>query len=683
MLHSRGVRETMLLGADTIRPLLRRLVPEAERQSRPRLSRLSYVEPRKLSRLPKRSAVIAFSVAGVYEIAERLRQRSGGAAVVFGALSPRTRNAQVGLYEAGEVDYLVATDAIGMGLNLQIEHVVFTGLVKFDGLGPRGLSPAEVAQIAGRAGRHMRDGTFGSTAALGPLPRPLVVAVESHRFDPLRRIQWRNPELSLDSPQALLRSLERRPPDPCLVRMRQADDQRALSALIGDPEIVRLARGREAVGLLWEVCRVPDFRNVMDEGHTRLLGQIFKHLRASAHLPEDWVAGQVTALDRSEGDVDALLSRIAHIRTWTYLAHRPGWLRDAVHWQQRSRAVEDRLSDALHERLTQQFVDHRVGALMRHDARDRPAEVSDSGEVLIQGLLAGRLEGFRFTPDSEVEARSRSLLAATNRALRASIADRVARFEGEGDDAFALTVGGQIAWRGAAVARLIAGEQALFPGVELLPSELLDSRLRERVRRRLTGWLAAHLATKLGTLFRLRDAAVAPAARGVVFSLLAGLGSVPRRQVARQLKALSPADRHQLSRLGVALGQRAVFLPTLLGPDKTRLRSLLWAVRERRHDLPLPEGRHSWPCDASVPAAYLPATGYMRVGQRAIRIDRLEHLLAVLRRHERGGQPAGSDELVSLAGCRREEIGEILAGLGWGSDGEGRIVRRPSRSRRR
>jgi ATP-dependent RNA helicase SUPV3L1/SUV3 len=684
LLHARGVHETMLLGADTIRPLLKRLVPSAEIIGRPRLSTLRYAEPKKLEKLDKRSAVIAFSVASVYEIAERLRVRTGGAALVFGALSPRTRNAQVGLYESGEVEYLVATDAIGMGLNLQIEHVVFTGLVKFDGLGPRSLSPAEVAQIAGRAGRHTNDGTFGSTATLGPLPPPLVAAVEGHRFEPLRRIHWRNPVLRFDSPQALLRSLELRPPDPCLLRMRHADDQRALRALAGDPEVMRLCRAPDGVRLLWEVCQVPDFRNVMDEGHARLLGQIYRHLSAPGrHLPEDWVAAQVAALDRSDGDVEALLFRIAGIRTWTYVSHRPAWLPDAAHWQERTRAVEDRLSDALHERLTQQFVDQRVAVLVRQGADSLPAEVTEAGEVLIQGLLAGRLEGFRFTPDREVRAESRGLLAAANRALREGIRDRVLRLQEEDDAALALSVSGHIAWRGAPVGRLVAGEQALSPGVEVLPSDLLDAPMRETVRRRLTEWLSDHLSATLEPLARVRDAPVSPAARGFVFSLVEGLGSVPRRRVARQLAALDPADRRRLSRLGVTLGRRAAFLRPLLRPEKTRLRSVLAAVHQRRRDLPLPEGRPSWPCDDGVPVSYLHATGYLKVGPRAIRMDRLEHLLAVLRRAERQGADQRRSELLAIVGCRPTELDAVLEGLDYHRTVDGRLERRPRSGRRR
>ncbi|MCH8997602.1 MAG: disulfide oxidoreductase, partial [Proteobacteria bacterium] len=349
LLHARGLEETMFLGAETIRPILRRLVPEAQVITRPRFSTLSYSGARKLTRLPPRSAVVAFSAAEVYAMAELLRRQRGGTAVVLGALSPRTRNAQVAMFEAGEVDYLVATDAIGMGLNLDLDHVAFAKLVKFDGRNVRRLSPAEVAQIAGRAGRHMSDGTFGTTGEVGALEPDLVEAVEAHRFDPLRALYWRNRDLDFRSPRLLLRALERRPPEPELIRVRKADDLTALAALARDPEIAELAGNPGAVRLLWEVCQVPDFQQILSDQHARLLGRIYRFLAAGEErLPEDWVARQIDRIDRSDGDIDTLTARIAHIRTWTYVANRGDWLDDAGHWQERTRAIEDKLSDALH-----------------------------------------------------------------------------------------------------------------------------------------------------------------------------------------------------------------------------------------------------------------------------------------------------------------------------------------------
>ena len=675
LLHARAREETMFLGAETIRPLLQKLVPNAAFLTRPRLSTLRYAAPKKLARLPRRTAVIVFSVADLYATAERLRRDTGGAALVFGALSPRTRNAQVGLYQAGEVDFLVATDAIGMGLNLDIDHVVFTGLKKFDGMGPRALRPAEVAQIAGRAGRHTRDGTFGPTTDLGPFHPDLVEAIESHRFDPLTSLYWRNSELEFASAQALLRSLERRPPDPVLVRMRQADDHRALEALAASAEIATLASARETVELLWEVAQVPDFRNVMTEAHTGLLAHIYRFLTGpERRLPEDWVQAQVAALDRTEGDTDTLLARIAGIRTWTYLSHRGSWMHDPAHWQQRTRAIEDRLSDALHERLTEQFIDRRAAIIARHDPDELLAEVDPHNDVLIQGLSAGRLEGFRFVPDASARESARGLIAAANRALRADVGERVRRFTEENDDAFTIGAGGDLYWRGAAVARLLPGEDPISPRVEPLASELLDPPLKERIRRRLAAFVLSHLRRHLGPLFALREAPLTGVARGLAFALVESLGTVRRRRVAAQLQALPPADRRALGGFGITFGRETVYLSSLFGADAVRLRAQLWAIRQGHAAVSIPEaGRPSIPMTEPLPAELWVACGYVPIAGRAVRADRLERALGLAYRNASRAAFRPGPELASLLGCRVREVGPLLLALGFVAEADGLI----------
>jgi ATP-dependent RNA helicase SUPV3L1/SUV3 len=683
LLHARGTLETWLIGAETIRPLLHKLLPAVAFQTRPRLSTLSYVEPKRLAKLPPRSAVIVFSLRELYETAMRLRRERGGSALVFGALSPRTRNAQVGLYQAGEVDYLVATDAIGMGLNLDIDTVVFTGLTKFDGVGPRPLTAAEVGQIAGRAGRHVRDGQFAATAELGPLDRRLVDAVEQHRFAPLAHLYWRTDDLDFFSPLALLGSLERQPPHPFLVRMRRAEDQAALAALARDPETAALARDPEAVRLLWEVCQVPDFQGVLTEAHTRLLARVFRFLRsAEGRIGEDFLASHVKALDRTDGDVETLLGRIASIRTWTYLSHRSAWVPDARFWQERTRAVEDRLSDALHERLTQEFVDRPGTVLARHDPSDLVTTIGGDGEVSVQGLRAGVLEGFRFRADAAASDGARGLLAAANRALRELVRERVAALEAEADAAFALGPGAELLWRGAPVARLAAGETALAPQVEVLASELLDPPLRERVRRRGAAFVEAHLRAALAPLVALGERAPAGAGRGLAFALGEGLGAVSRRAVAAQVAALDGEDRRALARLGVTVGRLSVFLPALLKPESMRLRARLWAVRHGLAAATGPDGAPSVPNDLGRPLAFYLACGYLPLGPRAVRLDRLERAAALLSRLSRAGPFVPPRELPSILGCRPAELPALVSAMGY-AERDGRFERRAPRGRGR
>ena len=476
LLGARGTEETMFMGSDTIRPLLRQLVPEAEFITRPRMSTLSYAGECKTARLKPRTAVVAFSASEVYGLAELVRRQRGGAAVVLGALSPRTRNAQVAMYQSGEVDYLVATDAIGMGLNMDVGHVAFAAKAKFDGRTHRPLTAAELAQTAGRAGRHMNDGTFGTTGAHGPLDADLVARIENHHFEPLKFLCWRNPDLDFSSLDALGRSLAQPPRTPGLMKARPADDELVLGLLAREPGVAARATTPDGVRRLWDVCRIPDFGKVMSDAHARLLGSIYGHLMSGeGRIPAAWMAAQVTRLERTDGDIETLAGRIAGIRTWTYVAYHADWLDDAVHWQERTRGIEDKLSDALHLSLTQRFVDKRTSILLSRikQREDLLAAVDGHGDVTVEGHFMGRLEGFRFIPDDDASlnddnldgAARKTVSNAAQRALRGEMAARLRRLEADGDDMFQLTADDsgwerRIQWRGEDVARLAAGPAA-------------------------------------------------------------------------------------------------------------------------------------------------------------------------------------------------------------------------------
>ena len=585
LLHARGLAETMFLGADTIKPLMRQLIRDVEYVSRPRFSTLSYTGHKKVTRLPPRSAVVAFTVADVFSLAELIRRQRGGAAVVLGALSPRARNAQVGMFQAGEVDYLVATDAIGMGLNMDIDHVAFARIGKFDGRGPRRLNAAEIAQIAGRAGRHMSDGTFGTTAEQGPLDPEIVEAVEAHQFDPLTRLNWRNTRLRFESVAALLKSLDERPSIPGLVQAREADDHRALQALARSQEVVELAVHPGAVRLLWEVCQIPDFRKALTDSHTRLLGHCFRHLASfEQRLPTSWIAGQIANLDRVDGDIDTLMTRIAHIRTWTYITHRGDWVDNATAWQERARGIEDRLSDALHDRITQRFVDRRSAFLIRQLASEGEllATVSDAGEVWVEGTYVGQLDGLHFVPDAVDGAEARTLIAAASRVLREEVAVRLQRLAADTDEVFAINSDGMLRWRGSTVGRLVAGAQLLTPRVDPLTGDFAEGEAREKIRQRLQAFLRAEIERRLAPLFAAQALPLGSVGRGLVFQLVGELGCVPRAEVCDQLKALEAPDRIALSRLGLRFGTESIYFEPMQRTDAVRFRALLWAVQNGR-----------------------------------------------------------------------------------------------------
>jgi ATP-dependent RNA helicase SUPV3L1/SUV3 len=639
ILYARGTHETMLLGADTIRPVLNRLLPDIDVVARPRFSKLSYVGPKKATRLPARSAVVGFSANEVYAIAELIRRTRGGTAIVMGALSPRTRNAQVEMFQSGEVDYLVATDAIGMGLNMDVNHVWFASLRKYDGRQLRPLRDVEIAQIAGRAGRHMNDGTFGTTIDVGGLDEETVEAIENHRFDPLRDLQWRNAELDFRSVAALLGSLNQPPPHAALQRVREQDDQLALQTLSQHSEFLPRLHAPGRVKLLWDVCQVPDFRKTMTEEHTALLGQLFQHLtQGGERLPDDWIDSHVKRLERFDGDIDTLMTRIAHVRTWTYISHRADWIQRAQHWQERARAIEDRLSDVLHQRLTQRFVDRRAALLVRRlrDEGEMTTSVAEAGEVIVEGEHLGRVEGFRFVPDAtEGQTDQKAVLSAALRALRENLPTRLQAFASAPDGELVFDSQLRVCWGGGPIARLLPSGDVLAPKVEALPSDLLDGPAREDVRKRAAAWVETRIRLGLSELMDARATLeqLPPGARGIIFQLCEHLGILPRQPIEQQMAELNEDDRKALAKLGVRVGVYSLYFPSMLKPVPIRLRAGLWMIAHSRDSIPqLPaEGRTSMDLPQGAERDFYAVIGYTPLGGHAIRADMVERLAAMAR----------------------------------------------------
>jgi len=680
LLHARGEEETVFLGAESMRSAIRRFVPEALFISRPRFSDLAFTGHRKLTRLPRRAAIVAFSAEDVYSIADLVRRQRGGAAVVLGALSPRTRNAQVGLYQSGEVDFLVATDAIGMGLNMDIDHIAFAALEKFDGVGVRALRPDEMGQIAGRAGRHMNDGTFGMTGECETPDEETIARIESHRYEPVRQLQWRNSALNFRTLAVLVDSLETAPPLRGLSRARPAMDIACLRLLAARDEIVATARSPAAVRTLWEACQLPDFRRLSVDEHVRLVERVYLHLMSpKSALPEDWLARQVARLDEIEGDVPALSARLAQIRTWTYAAHRTGWVRDAAHWQEQTRAVEDRLSDALHERLSQRFIDRRTAILLRSLREDQPLELvfDDSGAALIGGEAIGKVDGFVFSPDSRAQGlQGRTLRAAALKALEGEYSSRALRLARADDSQIALSEHGRVWWDGAIVARLGRGASALEPDLVLVCDEQLKPDLRACIGSRLEAWLKHQIESRLEPLMALRRAADAkpgapnalPAgARGIAHQMCEAPGAVDRRLAI--LPPDVPAAERALRRFGVSFGHHSIFLPCLLRPDSAHLLALLSGVWSEAQNIPAPPaaGLTSFEPEPFLPDRFLAAAGFRRVGPRAVRLDILERLTDLLKAAVQTGTAAEAlrPRLVSLAGSGVEALDGVVATLGW------------------
>jgi ATP-dependent RNA helicase SUPV3L1/SUV3 len=673
LLHARGRYETMFMGAETIRPVIRQLIDNVEFDSRSRFSTLSYAGPKKIQRLPSQSAVVTFSAQEVYAVAELVRRQKGGAAVVLGALSPRTRNAQVEMFQNGEVEHLIATDAIGMGLNLELQHVAFAALSKFDGQFHRSLTAAEIAQIAGRAGRHMNDGTFGTTGNLTGIDPDIIEQIEAHEFEPLAKVYWRSARPDFRSVAGLQKSLRRLPDNPTLIRVREPVDEVMLDHVSHNEDVARIATAPDRVRLLWEVCQIPDFRNIHTDAHPRLLTSIYRFLaKPKSKLPTDWMGEQVLRLDRYDGDIEQLSSRLAGIRVWTYVSHKHHWLDDANHWQERTRAIEDKLSDVLHERLTQRFVDRRTSVLLKSlkDKSELMSTITANGEVQVEGEFVGRLEGFRFiADDAEAAFEGKAIASAARRALGGEIAQRVKTLETDEDDQFAVTGKLEILWRGAPVGTLKKGDTVLSPDVQVIDSEFFDGPTRERVRTRLQNWLNGHIENRLKMLTRLRDCQLSGPIRGLLFQLNEGLGCVPRTELDSLIRDLSDDDRKALAKLGVRLGVETVHVLDALKPDPVELRGILWAVARELNELPElpPAGRTSVPNDRSNSKGFYLAAGYMPVGPLAARVDMLERFAALLRQkaRENDGKVRPDPDLLSLLGCTVEQAEGVFTALGW------------------
>ena len=698
LLNQRGREETLLIGSSTMLPLVQALIPGVHVTTRPRLSKLTFAGEKKLARMPRRTAIVAFSAEEVYAIAELIRRQRGGAAVVLGALSPRTRNAQVELYQSGEVDYLVATDAVGMGLNLDVDHVAFAANRKYDGTRFRKLTAPEMGQIAGRAGRHLADGTFGSTGRCPAFEPEMIEALENHQFDPVRVLQWRNPDLDFATPAALQASLDAHPREIGLTRAPMGEDQTALEILMREDEVRDLAVGRAAVERLWDVCGLPDYRKVHPQTHADLVGQLYRFLMRgmAGRIPNDWFARHVAMIDRTDGDIDALSQRIAQGRTWTFVANRPDWLLDPAHWQGETRRVEDRLSDALHERLASRFVDRRTSVLMRRLRENTmlEAQITPGGDVTVEGQHVGHLHGFQFVPDPAAEGHeAKTLRNAAERALAGEIEARAERFAAAADASLVLSHDGIVRWTGDPVAKLTSGDKLFEPGLRLVADESLAGPARERVEARLLAWLRAYVVRLLGPLMEIESAAdLTGLAKGIGYQVVESLGVLERARVAGEMRSLDQDGRANLRRHGIRFGAYHIFLPALLKPAPRTLAAQLWALRngglEQRGLDEIAHlagsGRTSIKVDPEIAKGLYRAAGFRVCGERAVRVDILERLADLIRPAiayrpgaTAGDPPPGAADgegfvatvnMTSLVGCSGEDFSSILKSLGYASE---------------
>mgnify|MGYP000010117367 FL=1 len=704
ILNTRGTEETVLLGAETIKPILQKILPNCSIEIRPRLSILSYVGVKKLTRLKPRSAIVAFSIPEVYKIAELIRTKKGGAAIVMGALSPRTRNAQVNLYQNGQVDYLIATDAIGMGLNMDIDHVAFASDTKFDGKIPRYLNPPEIAQIAGRAGRHSRNGSFGVVEDHLKFDEETIDQIENHSFFPLKNIWWRNSELNFDSLKALLNSLEAYPSFNFMRRKVGALDALCLNHLSEISSIKNKINNKEALILLWDVCQIPDFSNSLSGVHFSLIEKTFELLLANGKLDNEWIKSQLNRLNRFDGEIDTLLNRISNIRTWTFITNRQKWIDESEYWQNEAKTIEDKLSDELHNRLTQRFVDKRIVILNKtlKEHSNLEALIRLDGKVIVEGEEVGLLKGFEFIPSLSKGEKAGPILSAARKILPKEIERRVRELLMSDNAAFKFDEDASILWQNNKVAKLANGETLYSPKIIITNSEFLSDEQIKQIEIRVNEAVEGNIENILSEAINLKNPvlnfeqqkseseknhnvslttnddekrlseSISGKALGIAYQVYEGLGSAQINNLSMSTVNLSEVDKRNLARLGLRLGVETIYLPNLLKPAAIKLRALLWSVHNQ--DFPKdafpPDGRVSITILPNVKKEFYRALGFVPLGNLALRADIAERLSALIRIEARNGQFRINETMLSIAGATKIQMEEILYDLGYSKCGE-------------
>lgn len=675
LLHFRGAQETLVLGSDRLQPYMNKLGGRPLVEPRERFSPLTHLGHMRLSALPKRSAVIAFSVDQVYALAETLRRLKGGVAIVMGALSPQTRNAQAAMFQRGEVDYLVATDAIGMGLNMDIDHVALAETRKFDGRVMRELFPHELAQIAGRAGRGPKPGSFGTTGNARPLDEHVAAQIEQNEFEPMSTMYWRNSDLVFNTPKALFNALEMPSPGAGFTRVSRRLDELVLRDLVVQFEDA--AQTPAGLRRLWEVAQVPDFRKHGVDPHMRLMRDIAGHLLGDGQLPEDWFAARLHALRSTRGGVDALASRLQQARTWGYCAHRRGWLGREQYWQEQCAEAEARLSDALHEGLIARFVDKRTSTLLKltRSGLEAQVELAENGGVHVEGHEIGRLFGFVFQPKPGIaDGAERKLRQAARPALRRKIRSNMQAFLDSQPNAVTLAEDGTLQYENAPIAKLAAGADWLHPKLDVLVERDGVADMADKVQEKLDAWLQAEMAERLKPLIaletKLAEEGLDPAIKGLGFRLIENHGAMQRRPLAKELSGLSQDQRKLLRECGVRFGEFSLFMPWLLKPGSARMLAIFVAVHNGDGKTPwlAPPGLTSFDAPEGVDDAALAMAGFRRLGKRVIRLDMLERLGQEIRSaREKGEKGAFSPtlEMVALLGCTKPDLEDALSGLGY------------------
>ncbi len=669
LLNMRGEKLTMLMGSSTIKNIISKLDGDIEFKNRERLSKLTYAGHKKISRIDRKTAIIAFSAEEVYAIAELIRRQKGGAAIVMGSLSPKTRNAQVALYQSGDVDFLVATDAIGMGINMDLNFVYFSNIKKFDGKKLRRLNLSEIGQIAGRAGRYMNDGSFGITGECKEISPDDVELLESHKFEAIRTLFWRNSNLNFNNPISLIKSLEEKPQVEWLRKINECEDEKALKYFLKDKKIFNLKFEKKILMLLWECCQIPDFVKKTYGNHLEVIGNVFKFLSSKKGLiSEDFMRLQLLKFDKLDGNVDSLSNRIANVRTWSYVSNKNNWVENQNYWIEKTKHLEDRLSDRLHEELTKTFIDKRASVLAKglKQNMEFKTEILHNNDVKIDDQFIGKINGLKLELDLKtgaLETDIKSLKKAARQTIGPELEKRVQAIIDTG--LIELNEDFKIYWNNFPIARLIVGNDYLNPNFDLIIDDIVSQNAKEKLNEYISKWIQEKINNVLKSLFDLKNIKENNSSiKALSYQLYENNGVLKREQVSEYLKNLEQNERKILRDLGVKFGRYHVFLHQLIKPEAVSLRTLLWKnYHQKFYDLKPPTfGLNFLENGEAKNKNFMLLCGFEKFDSFYVRIDILERLFVLIinSSSKENAQIKIVPEMLNLLGCNKDNFKKLL-----------------------
>ena len=674
LLNMRGEKLTMLMGSHTIKNIISKLDGDIEFINRDRLSKLTYTGHKKISRINRKTAIIAFSSEEVYALAELIRRQKGGAAIVMGSLSPKTRNAQVELYQSGDVDFLVATDAVGMGINMDLDYVFFSNLKKFDGKKLRKLNLSEIGQIAGRAGRYLNDGSFGITGDCKEITAEDVELLENHKFEEIRNLFWRNSNLNFNNPLSLIKTLEEKPQINWLKKIHECEDEKALKYFLKDKNLINLKFDNKSLSLLWECCQIPDFVKKTYGNHYEVIGNVFKFLSSKkGRITDEYMRLQLIKLDKLEGNVDSLSNRIANVRTWSYVSNKINWVENQDYWVEKTKHLEDRLSDRLHEELTKTFIDKRASVLARGLKQDMEfkTEILDNNDVIIDEQFIGKINGLKLELDLKkgaLETDIKALKKAARQIMGPELEKRIQTIIDSG--LIELNDDFKIYWNKFPIGKLSTGNNYLNPSFELIVDDAIEQNQKQKLSEYINKWIHRKINTVLKSLIDLKNLKDKNSSiKALAYQLYENNGVLKREQVSEYLKKLGQNERKILRELGVKFGRYHVFLYQLIKPEAVSLRTLLWKnFHQKHHDLKPPTfGLNFLDDKNSKNKDFMLLCGFEKFDTLFVRIDILERLFVLIINSDLkdNKEIKMTPEMLNLLGCSKNNFKKLLQNMGY------------------